>query len=732
MLFNISDYKDALLYEDSFKTLKHLQPVKDDEGEFVFSSGRNAVVFKMWDTLEQKHKALKCYTSTTAERLKYVQQVADYLTAVISPYLVKFEFYDDELWVDNGMEEPSYQPVVLMDWVEGKTLGVYIQELVYNNNHQSLLDLAIVFDQLAHWLLQQPFAHGDIKHENILIQKEGNLVLVDYDGCFVPGMEGKAAPELGTPGYQHPKRDVTYFNSNIDNVSLIVISLSLYIIAHRNYIWHEYFDGEKLIFTESELISLNKATVFNLINIDKCLIANKRFNLLKLVLNNMFFLVNYRIFRTATYEIINFKRQSLSKDNLPELIPYRKGKLWGFCNKELKIIIPCKYNTVELFSEGIAGVSEKSEGYFKFPIYDFIDLKGNKINLKTYDSEFFSVESFHEGYVTVKKNGKWGYMNRSGIEVIPIIYDKCNSFYKGKARVMYQGKWGIIDKTGMEIIPFIFDEMEYFVLTNFIKVKKGFKWGYINSAGKEIIPCIYEDCEISINEDFFLLKKYKKWALKIRENNLETIFIYNEIKPYYIKESCLFVVKFDSFYGVIDINGKIVVPYQYLSIIVITDNIFCVLMDGFYLFIDREGVFLLNKKFKHCIKSNIGIWVNFNDTWALINFSLEVVYEIKAEKLVIYNNGLCNIYLSGKWGLIDERKGEMLLPCIYDKQIEIMFNKYYKVCLRNMFGLFDINFKQIFPCIYKEIYWKSNVLFKVQTENGYDFININGQKYWDE
>ena len=34
---------------------------------------------------------------------------------------------------------------------------------------------------------------------------------------------------------------------------------------------------------------------------------------------------------------------SLYNDDLPELIPYRKGDKWGFCDRNKKIMIKCIY-----------------------------------------------------------------------------------------------------------------------------------------------------------------------------------------------------------------------------------------------------------------------------------------------------------------------------------------------------------------------------------------------------
>ena len=84
-----------------------------------------------------------------------------------------------------------------MDWVEGITLDKYIRTHIDDKYELSLL--AYQFSRLAMWLIPQPFAHGDLKPDNILVQGDGTLVLVDYDGMYVPAMKGQKARELGIP-----------------------------------------------------------------------------------------------------------------------------------------------------------------------------------------------------------------------------------------------------------------------------------------------------------------------------------------------------------------------------------------------------------------------------------------------------------------------------------------------------------------------------------------------------
>lgn len=61
---------------------------------------------------------------------------------------------------------------------------------------------------------------------------------------------------------------------------------------------------------------------------------------------------------------------------------------------------------------------------------------------------------FSEGYAAVCKNGKWGYIDKTGREVIPCKYDWANPFHEGLASVRpsYGSGYGFIDTLGREVI----------------------------------------------------------------------------------------------------------------------------------------------------------------------------------------------------------------------------------------------------------------------------------------
>lgn len=254
----ISEYIESIkLAEDNFEELNYLRPVLDDTGQPVMSSGNFAVVFKMKDERDGKLYAVRCFHRDQEGRADSYRLIEEELKDVESPYLVSFRYMDKELFVDSSQTGETEFPVLLMDWVEGKTLDVYIKE---NINNQYALDIfAYQFGKLSAWLLTQPFAHGDLKPDNILIKEDGLLVLVDYDGMYVPTMRGQKARELGSPGFRHPSRTEDNFDEHIDDFPIASISLSLKAIALAPSLWNKYGGNDKLLFTENDYCDLSNS-----------------------------------------------------------------------------------------------------------------------------------------------------------------------------------------------------------------------------------------------------------------------------------------------------------------------------------------------------------------------------------------------------------------------------------------------------------------------------------------
>ncbi len=247
----ISEYVEAVKNaEDNFEKLRNLRPVTDDNGNLVMTSGNFAVVFKMRDEKKDKLYAVKCFLKDQPNRAENYRMIAEELEYVSSSFLTKFQYLDNELFVDSANADGDEYPVLLMDWVDGVNLDQYIRQHIHDTYQLHLL--AYQFSRLALWLMPQPFAHGDLKPDNIMVREDGTLVLIDYDGMFVPAMKGQKAREMGSPDFRHPARTEDTFNEHIDDFSLASILLSLRAIAEEPSLLEKYGAADRLLFSEKD------------------------------------------------------------------------------------------------------------------------------------------------------------------------------------------------------------------------------------------------------------------------------------------------------------------------------------------------------------------------------------------------------------------------------------------------------------------------------------------------
>lgn len=140
----------------------------------------------------------------------------------------------------------------------------------------------------------------------------------------------------------------------------------------------------------------------------------------------------------------------------PLLIPFRKGDKWGYCTPDKELIIDCIYDIARRFYEGLAHVNLNGE-------HGYIDMKGKSTNefeasitLSLDIVSKFEVILTKERFVrdesinSIQKNGKFGFYSKDGNEIISAKFDLAQEFYDGLAKVKLEGRWGYINKNGVE------------------------------------------------------------------------------------------------------------------------------------------------------------------------------------------------------------------------------------------------------------------------------------------
>ena len=254
----ISEYVQSIKFsEENFDKLSNLCPVLDEDGNPVMSSGNFAIVFKVQDKQTGKLHAVKCFLREQEGREESYKLIASELEYVSSTFLTPIQYLEKEIFVDTTQGEDTEFPVLLMDWVEGLTLDKYIRNNIHDPYKLTLITYQ--FCRMGSWLLSQEFAHGDLKPDNIIVREDGHLVLVDYDGMFVPAMRGQKARELGSVDYRHPLRREDVFNGSIDDFSIAAIALSLKAISLKPELFNNFGAEDRLLFSAKDYQNIGES-----------------------------------------------------------------------------------------------------------------------------------------------------------------------------------------------------------------------------------------------------------------------------------------------------------------------------------------------------------------------------------------------------------------------------------------------------------------------------------------
>ena len=186
-----------------------------------------------------------------------------------------------------------------------------------------------------------------------------------------------------------------------------------------------------------------------------------------------------------------------------DLAAVMKNGKWGFVDTNGNVVVPLEYDEVDKFIEGIARVR-------KGALWGYILNNGKLL------TDYRYAEAYNNtcGNLVVNEGGqrdkKWGVVSggkwfvlssKTGTPLTDKMYDNLSCYIDGYAKAsigcftendcFVGGRWGYIDKNGIECIPVIYDEVSN-VSEGYVKVRKGFRFGLVDMKGNVIIPIEFE------------------------------------------------------------------------------------------------------------------------------------------------------------------------------------------------------------------------------------------------
>lgn len=121
--------------------------------------------------------------------------------------------------------------------------------------------------------------------------------------------------------------------------------------------------------------------------------------------------------------------------------------------------------------------------------YAMLGSDGQRLTPLVYDD--FPCE-FFEGLSPVRRDGKWGFVDTLGHEVIGTRYDSVGLFACGLAPVSIGGRWGFVDKRDSLVVPLRYQAAAYFSCRRAPVMIEG-HWGFIDPRGVEVIKPQFDD-----------------------------------------------------------------------------------------------------------------------------------------------------------------------------------------------------------------------------------------------
>lgn len=165
----------------------------------------------------------------------------------------------------------------------------------------------------------------------------------------------------------------------------------------------------------------------------------------------------------------------------------------------------CEYPIIGSAGNGIFKVGKSIKNETK---YTFLNSSFKEATSFKYDQ----LNDFSECLASYELDSKWGLINTDGHEIVSPEYTKLGSCVNGFIEASYgdykedtyYGKFGFLNKGGKKICPIIYDEVDDFDNNKIAKVKLNGFYGLLNDTGKEITKLQYDSIDENIGSCYFV------------------------------------------------------------------------------------------------------------------------------------------------------------------------------------------------------------------------------------
>ena len=296
---------------------------------------------------------------------------------------------------------------------------------------------------------------------------------------------------------------------------------------------------------------------------------------------------------------------------------------YGYIDKNGKEVVPCQYDYVNAFSEGLAKVAD---GDYK---HGFVDVNGNEV----IPCQYGYVRNFSDGLAAVEWNGNYGFIDKNGDLAIDTLYHRVSDFRNGHAVVSRNGEVFVINKNG-----------EYVKYITYVPQDENGNYYYCNIYSiadlvkVRISRSVYDSSGNYSHEDIFmdkLIDTYGNTCFEDYDHVYSMDYKFDAVR----RKNPMLLAERGEEQAVIDMNGNVVIPF------------------GRYDYID-DDVFYGFTVGKNSYDGN------YDRKEGCLNFNGEEVIPCEYDEAFMISEKLAFVRNGEKCGIVNDRN-EVVVPIKY-------------------------------------------------------------------
>lgn len=342
----------------------------------------------------------------------------------------------------------------------------------------------------------------------------------------------------------------------------------------------------------------------------------------------------------------------------PAIIPFRDGEKWGYCTRDKDFIVQPKYHQASPFVGGIARVQLNEK-------YGLIDKTGTEIipvvcdYIGNYDDHVLLNE---DNSCSIQKEGKYGLISTQGVILAEIIY---NSEAEAAAVAFEKGWRGavLVDE---------FPNIDSAVLEQIHAMKKAEKgihrfrnnqhWGLITEKGAFLLKATYDAID-ELENEHFPFQQDGKWGLLDVEGKVVLPAVYATARGFSDGQAACQV---DGLWGAVNLSGQWIFEPQFTELGEFKEGLSAAQKDGLYGFVDEYGEMCIDFQYPYVLDFSHGVCAVLDQEEVYFIDHKGVLASERYIRLFGPNKDLwMHVVRNEQWGIL-QANHSFVLPIKYD------------------------------------------------------------------